>query len=341
MKRGTENLLKFQHLQRDLGLAEYEAVGLLQTLWNKTDINCPRGDIGRLSNEDIAVILDWRRDPDELIKSLVRRGWIDEHVEHRLIIHDWPDHCENTTHRKVARSKEFFADGTAPNLSGLGKEQTNICEFYAREAEKQNNVITFEPTELKRDHVCPENSHPWTPTVTVTVTNTVTDTPTVTLPEDVQAHPPSLSLVDGNGVGREVRKKSTPPDYAPILEIWRAKCVPLGLSDVIAVEGKRKTHLMARAKDPKWMEQLPEAVEALISNPFNMGDNDRGWKADIDYLIRPGKSIEMIEKYRSRYGGSRATPSQAPQPSTNSFYQYAYDEMAAMTARKLAERNAQ
>lgn len=165
MKRGTENLLKFKHLMRDLDLPEYATLGLLQSLWMKVDINCPRGNIGRYSNEDIALLVDWRGDPDLLISALVRRGWLDEHDEHRLIIHDWPEHCEDTTHRKLARAREYFADGSRPKTNRMGKEQAEIDVFYD---EDQHNSAETKPVCARRAHADEKNSTPCAPTVTDT-----------------------------------------------------------------------------------------------------------------------------------------------------------------------------
>lgn len=183
MKRGTENLLKFQHLQRDLNLAEYEAVGLLQTLWNKTDINCPRGDIGRFSNEDIACLIGWRGDQDALVAALVRRGWLDEHPEHRLIVHDWPVHCENSTHGKVARALEYFADGTEPKLQKLGTRQNEIVAWYDDHREDRQHTRTCAPTSPKYPDTSSIHDDISTPTVAVTV-----------------AYNRSRNRTDGNGV---------------------------------------------------------------------------------------------------------------------------------------------
>jgi hypothetical protein len=82
---------KFKKLQALTGLGKWNAIGLLQGIWSFTQYNCPQGDIGRKSNEDIALDLDIPLDEiDGLIAALVEAGWLDEHPEHRLVIHDWP-----------------------------------------------------------------------------------------------------------------------------------------------------------------------------------------------------------------------------------------------------------
>lgn len=133
MKDGTENLLKFKHLERDLGLEEWQVMGLLTALWKFVKKNCPRGDIGRFSNEDIALGIKYSGDADRLITALINRHWLDAcECEMRLIIHDWAHHAEESVHRQLARRFDWFADGTAPSISRLtGKEKERAEKHYA------------------------------------------------------------------------------------------------------------------------------------------------------------------------------------------------------------------
>lgn len=132
MKSGTDQLLKFKLLGRDLGLPSYATEGLLCALWRCAETNTPDGAIGRLTNEEIALAIDWDKDPDELVAALVRRKWLDEHDGYRLVVHDWAEHCEHRVHRKLARRGEYFADGTMPDLSRCdAKERKRALEVYA------------------------------------------------------------------------------------------------------------------------------------------------------------------------------------------------------------------
>lgn len=95
------------------------------------------------------------------------------------------------------------------------------------------------------------------------------------------------------------KKKKPKPDFGPIVDLWRERCVPRGLPDVLSVQRNRKSRLEACASDENWMEMLPEAIDALLANPWNLGDNSRKWKASIDYILQDGKAIELIEKFRA------------------------------------------
>ena len=68
---------------------ETATVGLLERLWHTTAINVPRGDIGKMANDEIAEYIGWLGDADLLVDALVGTEWIDRCDVHRLIIHDW------------------------------------------------------------------------------------------------------------------------------------------------------------------------------------------------------------------------------------------------------------
>ena len=75
--------------------AETIAVGLLERLWHATINNAKRGDIGRLTDEQIAEAIGWHMDASELVEAMVAVGWLDRHPDHRLLTHDWHDHAPN------------------------------------------------------------------------------------------------------------------------------------------------------------------------------------------------------------------------------------------------------
>lgn len=131
MKQGTDGLLKFKQLASDLGLRVWECRGLLDTLWEFTGRDAPSGDIGKFTDEEIALAIDYQDDAKELIAALKRRKWVDQDEEHRLLIHDWPDHCEENVHTKLARERLWFANGSAPRVRGLHSDERGAAQkFY-------------------------------------------------------------------------------------------------------------------------------------------------------------------------------------------------------------------
>lgn len=128
MKQGTTQLLKFKKLKRRLCLPEWQAIGLLEAVWKCTIANAPAGNIGKISNEDIATAIEWDDDPDELIKTLVDTGWLDDDPTHRLVVHNWKDHVPNWLKGNfVQHGRKFVGDPTEQSAKQVAKD-------YAKES---------------------------------------------------------------------------------------------------------------------------------------------------------------------------------------------------------------
>src|SRR5262245_52048956 len=122
MKRGTPDHPKVVRLAKLLGVRRYVAVGLLEMLWHLTARYTPRGDVGKWSDEEIASALDWDGDPAALIYAFLQSGLIENHSEHRLIVHDWADHAEESVQKNLKRRGLSFVSGlveTYPDKSRL------------------------------------------------------------------------------------------------------------------------------------------------------------------------------------------------------------------------------
>lgn len=123
MKRTALTHTKMKRLSRMLDIPQWGAVGIMESLWNLTAKETPTGQIGKLSNEDIAMQLDWRGNADELVQSLLASGWLDINEELRLLVHDWHDHADNSVHTALARRCERFASGEIPKSGELNKHE--------------------------------------------------------------------------------------------------------------------------------------------------------------------------------------------------------------------------
>jgi hypothetical protein len=131
VKIGTTEKLKFKNLQRRLRLPLWQAVGLLETLWKVAYRNAPAGDIGKLTNDELAGALEWDGDADELIDALTDSKWLDRDSVHRLLIHDWEHECEawlrgnfEKNHKKFARPTHVEATKPSTSLDVATKQPT-------------------------------------------------------------------------------------------------------------------------------------------------------------------------------------------------------------------------
>jgi hypothetical protein len=164
MKREAIGHTKIKRLCRKLRVPHYAAIGILESLWHMTALESPQGNIGKLSNEDIAFGIDWKESEDDLINALVQSKWLDAHPEHRLIVHDWHEHCDDYVDMKVARSTLFYANGAKARMNRMSvAERAKIEENYAlqnsiRAHGVQKNRTACQEPSPDTEHVFDRNS---------------------------------------------------------------------------------------------------------------------------------------------------------------------------------------
>jgi hypothetical protein len=129
----------------------------------------------------------------------------------------------------------------------------------------------------------------------VTVTNADSrDTPSPFAPpkkdpKPQKITPPISPIPEDLSVGTD-----PPLTKKEILEAWDQRMVPLGFPAVRKMTAQRERQLKARLKDST-IEDWQRAMDALERSPFLRGDNDRGWRADFDFLLQPKSFTKLIE----------------------------------------------
>lgn len=116
MKRGTPDHPKVAHLCQLLNIGKAEAIGTLELLWHFTAKFAPKGDIGKYPDSAIARAVEWQRPTGErgvtpgckLSDALVTAKWLDRCPVHRLIVHNWSEHADQSVARNLARHKLAF-----------------------------------------------------------------------------------------------------------------------------------------------------------------------------------------------------------------------------------------
>ena len=156
MKAGTTQKLKFRKLARRLCLNGWGAMGILESLWHATASNAPEGDIGRYSNEDIATLIDWDGDADELIDALAETGWLARCSNHRLVVHDWGDHAPNYLKANLARhNKQFVVACPVRRLPVAVESSSSRLQGGGEEAAQAASAATTKPSQAKPSQAKP------------------------------------------------------------------------------------------------------------------------------------------------------------------------------------------
>ena len=78
--------------------------------WITVATDCPNGILKGWDKEDIAFACDWDEEPDKLIDSLIKSGWLDKNDDN-YSVHDWEEHQGWACHAK----KRSEAARTAAN----------------------------------------------------------------------------------------------------------------------------------------------------------------------------------------------------------------------------------
>lgn len=103
---------KFAQLKALLGQTKGPVLGWLEAIWHFTGLYTPLGNIGKYPNKAIEAWVEWTGKPGYLILSLVKSGWLDPDKEHRLLVHDWPEHADKATKNWIKRHNAIFCTPT-------------------------------------------------------------------------------------------------------------------------------------------------------------------------------------------------------------------------------------
>lgn len=102
-----------------------------------------------------------------------------------------------------------------------------------------------------------------------------------------------LPDTSGNGSGND-----TVIDYDNVIELYHDLCPKM--SKVLALNDTRKGYIRARFSE-FGIEKITEVMREAGSSDFLNGINDRAWKADFEWIMRPTNFLKILEgKYNNR-----------------------------------------
>lgn len=100
----------------------------------------------------------------------------------------------------------------------------------------------------------------------------------------------------------EAKASSVPPECELIVQSWNVMAKATDLSLVAKLTDKRRSALRARLRSDG-MEAFSLAIGRIPRCPFLLGQNERGWTADFDFLLKPDSVTKILEgKYDGRPG---------------------------------------
>lgn len=113
MKRYGLDHPKGRRLGAALGIPLYAQVGIRECIYHFTARHAIQGDIGKWSDADIAAAVGWPIERvEDLVRALVETRLLEAHPTHRLVVHDWHEHCDESCRKTVANKKLEFVTRT-------------------------------------------------------------------------------------------------------------------------------------------------------------------------------------------------------------------------------------
>ena len=91
--------------------------------------------------------------------------------------------------------------------------------------------------------------------------------------------------------------------FPVLVQIWN-KNINQVLPQVKSVSAKRRNKAVLIWRGSKQEDYWVKVIQAINNTPFCLGTNDRGWKANFDWLIQDGVPDKVLE---GNYGGANTT----------------------------------
>lgn len=138
------------------------AIGYLELMWAGASEHAPAGNIGKFTDGAIAKWCDWTGDPADFVAAMVESRWIDEDAKHRLVVHDWAEHCPNWLKTKMRRMRLNFVN---PTDSTYERSNEHSIERSVEPTIEPANECSIEPStensvERSTRHVTPRHATP-------------------------------------------------------------------------------------------------------------------------------------------------------------------------------------
>ena len=120
--------------------------------------------------------------------------------------------------------------------------------------------------------------------------------------------PDSLSLIDEGGTPEaDQTPAAAPTNPKDVLEAFNS-----AFGQRARMTDQRRKTIAIRLKDAWWRANWQKAIDKGKSLPFMTGNNNRGWKIDIGFFIKPDSATKIIEgKYDGQPSDSRGSRGQS------------------------------
>lgn len=264
---------KAKHLAALLGIPKAQAIGHLFMLWWWAVDYATDGYVGRYPDAVIADGAEWDGDPACFVQALREARWLDPDGK----LHDWEQYAGRLIERREAnrqRVAEWRRKRSEQARRASGTDNVTRTQRVTNDARADSEHVPYRAT--IPDLTGPDQNTP----------------PPIEGDTPLPAQEP-----DSNREAREF--------FEYWCSVWR-DVHPIGPRWT----DQRRKKIKARLRSFS-LDELKRACDNLHASPWARGDNERGWVADLDYLIRSDEVVDRWLRKPEAQPPARAAPARA------------------------------
>jgi len=278
-------------------LADAMKVKLAEAGWALVNLYCrgrrfaPSGDLSKVSPASLA---EWAKHKKMSFKALAQAELLDVFdgdlfkETSKKVLHGWPErkYVERDEQRKeFAKASRERAQASRERVKAWrDKQKSERDGNFARERDGNANGNANGNASVRvsvRDDVDVD-------VVTkVTTETTTTSSATPTPPTSPEPDPTSYKR------GEAARRREEQTQI--LFDRWNVLAHELGLPKADVLSKKRRAGASARIAEGL-LDRWNEFVAGLRASPWHLGHNDRGWKANFDWLVQPDRWLAIVER---------------------------------------------
>lgn len=298
---------KFKRLSVLLGMPEPHILGHLEYLWRRA---YESGDPVIGDALDVEIAAGGAGERGKFTSALVEcgapvgSGFVEVDDRGVYSIHDLWDHAPDYVKRRFDREESRLRRGVTRSDIARAASNTRWKKSNDPSSTDANDMHLTDQTHTERMSSASERMQT---NATPAPTPAPTPTPLATPPPPFTGGGATGAPVVELESARETRRRPPLP-YDDVAALWNSTCTKLPA--VSKLTQTRRAHLSARFQDAADFAKVEGDLEpldvfravfqAIHEEPFNLGDNDRGWRADFDYAIRANVFAKTWEKARDR-----------------------------------------
>lgn len=201
----------------------------------------------------------WAGERGALVDAMVAVGLLDREDDGSLTVHDWTE------------------------------EQRAVAEKFKRDRQKKSapRGLRADSSESPRDSL----STLYSPISTSQASDVVQAEPSAENEGDARGSrgtrtDSARTALELQPAGPERPAKAAGPDPEPLRALWNRLAPPKGLHAWVGMSKQRAAAARAALAAVPDLGRWEAFLAAKLSDPFHLGQNDRGWRADVDWLLR-------------------------------------------------------